>query len=273
MKLESAVARHPKMLRAGPAAAWLWVCGLAYCQEGLTDGHIPTEAIDHLGVRGAGRYAAVLVAVGLWEPVPDGWRVHDYHAHNRTAQEVSDLRAVRQRSGVAGGRASWEHRAEAKQKQHAEARSEQDTEAHAKQHAEAHENRVLNPDQISTDQISTDQIRSAVRTDSSATSAEPPAAVLEFPVIGNPSRPTWALSQAQIDEWAVAFPGMDILGHCRRARAWLLANRKKKTARGMPRFLNSWLAREVDRPAPAQRGPRQQLDTPDVSIYDREVIS
>ena len=41
VRIESSVARHKKFQQAGPAASWLWLCGLLYCQEGLTDGVIP----------------------------------------------------------------------------------------------------------------------------------------------------------------------------------------------------------------------------------------
>ena len=86
-------------------------------------------------------------------------------------------------------------------------------------------------------------------------SAEPPSdstpTVIAFPVTGNLSAPTWALTQGRIDGWTAAYPGVDVLGECRKALAWLEANHRK-TAGGMPRFLVSWLNRSVDR----GRGPQ-----------------
>lgn len=110
IKVESSVSRNPKFLKAGPAASWLWLCGLAYCQEGLTDGYIPFEALSLLGVIGQGktdprRLAMTLVLCGLWEAVESGgWRVHDYLKHNRSAVEVQDLRTRRAEGGNLGGR-------------------------------------------------------------------------------------------------------------------------------------------------------------------------
>ena len=90
--------------------------------------------------------------------------------------------------------------------------------------------------------------RAALRADAHAT---PP--VLTFPVVGQKG-PTWDLSQAQIDAWQQSYPDVDILAECRKALAWVQANRRK-TARGMPRFLVAWLNRATNasssRPVPA----------------------
>lgn len=105
IRVESSVARNRKFVKAGPAASWLWLCGLAYCQEGLTDGFIPPEAIDYLGVPKAGRLVTALVLAGLWDACDGGgWRVHDYLDHNRSASDVQDIRAKRGEGGKLGGR-------------------------------------------------------------------------------------------------------------------------------------------------------------------------
>lgn len=106
LKIECSVARNKKFLKAGPAPSWLWVCGLAYCQEGLTDGFIPTEALPHLGVRNATQLASHLVKAGLWDAEADGsgWRVHDYLEHNRSASQVADIKAGNKENGKRGGR-------------------------------------------------------------------------------------------------------------------------------------------------------------------------
>lgn len=104
LKIESSVARNRKFVKAGPAPSWLWVCGLAYCQEGLTDGFIPEEALGFLGVKNAKQLAGYLENAGLWNKVDGGWRVHDYLEHNRSAAEVDDIRARRATGGQRGGR-------------------------------------------------------------------------------------------------------------------------------------------------------------------------
>lgn len=121
IKVEASVSRNPKFLKAGPAASWLWLCGLGYCQEGLTDGFIPFEAIDFLGVKHAGRLAPYLVTAGLWELADGGWRVHDYLVHNKQASDVHRIQDARRAAGVDGGKRSGEARREANAKQCAEA--------------------------------------------------------------------------------------------------------------------------------------------------------
>lgn len=81
----------------------------------------------------------------------------------------------------------------------------------------------------------------------------PSVAFLEFPVIG-PGQSSWPLSEAQVAEWVALFPGLDVHGESRKALAWMHANTgRRKTAKGMPRFLVSWLSRAVD----SGRGQRQ----------------
>ncbi|MEY2873490.1 MAG: hypothetical protein RLZZ373_861 [Pseudomonadota bacterium] len=105
VRVESSVPRHRKFLKAGPAPSWLWLCGLAYCQEGLTNGFIPEEALTSLGVpKNAPYLAERLVKAGLWDLVSGGWMVHDYLEHNRSSEQVGDLKAKRKKAGEAGGR-------------------------------------------------------------------------------------------------------------------------------------------------------------------------
>src|SRR3990167_8457002 len=104
IKVESSVARNRKFVKAGPAPSWLWLCGLAYCQEGLTDGFIPSEALNYLGVKNARPLAGHLVSAGLWDVVDGGWQVHDYLEHNRSASDVDAIRVKRGSGGKLGGR-------------------------------------------------------------------------------------------------------------------------------------------------------------------------
>lgn len=57
----------------------------------------------------------------------------------------------------------------------------------------------------------------------------------------------FVLTERQVGEWATIYPGVDVMAEVRKADAWLKANpTKRKTARGMPKFLNNWLARTQD---------------------------
>ena len=70
--------------------------------------------------------------------------------------------------------------------------------------------------------------------------------VLEFPTVGTDGS-SWRLRRVQVDEWRASYPNLDVVAECRKARAWVMANPgRRKTAKGMPKFLNAWLARSVD---------------------------
>jgi len=71
--------------------------------------------------------------------------------------------------------------------------------------------------------------------------------------------------QAQVDEWAEAYPAVDVMQELREMRQWCLANlKRRKTRRGVLKFITGWLAREQDRgPSlrlrerpPGRAGPR-----------------
>jgi hypothetical protein len=58
---------------------------------------------------------------------------------------------------------------------------------------------------------------------------------------------TYDVTQAQLDEWTEAFPGVDVLSELRKSAAWQDANpSKRKTHRGMAAHLVSWLGRAQD---------------------------
>lgn len=92
--------------------------------------------------------------------------------------------------------------------------------------------------------------------------ADAPPAVLTFPTVGQ-SGSEWGLMQGLVDSWADTFPALDVLGECRRARAWIDANPdRRKTARGMQKFLLRWLSRATDsfRGAVPERQKRPQRE-------------
>lgn len=93
---------------------------------------------------------------------------------------------------------------------------------------------------------------SEVRTEDQEISFEPQAApkpaVLTFPIVGSSTTTTWPLTQDQFDAWVVLYPNLDILSECRKALAWVSAHsERRKTVRGMPKFLVGWLSRATDR--------------------------
>lgn len=91
--------------------------------------------------------------------------------------------------------------------------------------------------------------------------AAPPSLTrMEFPVrrrnIREPK--TWHLTEAKLVEYQEAFDNLDVLVQLRAALQWVRDNpTKRKTARGMPRFLGAWLARTSDS---GRARPRGQTD-------------
>lgn len=68
-----------------------------------------------------------------------------------------------------------------------------------------------------------------------------------------------AITEADVAEWRDAFPAVDVPQQLRAMRQWLLANeRNRKTARGMRKFIVSWLSRDQDRGGSRQQGHQSQ---------------
>lgn len=98
-KFDDQFPHHPKILRAGPEAAWLHVCGVCWSARYLTDGRIPKSAIATLSsVREPDRFAVTLVEVGVWHDRGDFYEIHDYLEYNPSkADELARREAARNR--------------------------------------------------------------------------------------------------------------------------------------------------------------------------------
>ena len=107
LKIDDQIPRHQKILAVGPAAAWLWLCGIAHSQSQLTDGFISDAVLPFLGVsRQLLLLAQRLVEAGLWDREEAGYRVHDYLRHNESRADVLRRRqedADRKKAGVQPG--------------------------------------------------------------------------------------------------------------------------------------------------------------------------
>lgn len=56
------------------------------------------------------------------------------------------------------------------------------------------------------------------------------------------------VQRSMVDSLQAAYPAVDVVAELREIRAWSESNGpKRKTIGGMPRFINSWMAREQDR--------------------------
>ena len=66
--------------------------------------------------------------------------------------------------------------------------------------------------------------------------------------------------QSMIDEWNELYPNVDVLQELRKMKGWSNANpAKRKTKKGIQRFINAWLAREQDKPRKIQQQTTKDL--------------
>lgn len=69
-----------------------------------------------------------------------------------------------------------------------------------------------------------------------------------------------AITQTDVDEWERAFPGVDVVAQLLQARLWCRDNpTRRKTSRGVRKFLTGWLSREQDRGRPFAGQRRQDV--------------
>jgi hypothetical protein len=121
VKLDDQFSDHPKLLKVGPLAGWLWVSGLAYSSRYLTDGFVPIEALpklihleglcltspfienisDNVEEIHVDSLCKKLVDSGLWEGVDGGFRIHDFLEYNPSARQIkAERKAARERMAL-----------------------------------------------------------------------------------------------------------------------------------------------------------------------------
>ena len=120
VKFDDQFYSHPKILKAGRDAREVYCVGLHYCAAQLTDGFIPAAALRVIGataiVDDVQACADALVKNRLWEPVEDGYQVHDYLKYQPSGEQV---RQQREKNAERQGRFRDEHKEELKQKRNA----------------------------------------------------------------------------------------------------------------------------------------------------------
>lgn len=74
----------------------------------------------------------------------------------------------------------------------------------------------------------------------------PDPIILEYPLAGNHDKPNlWPLTQSRLAKFKQIYPGVNVLQECRSALGWCVTHEtRRKTASGMPAFLNGWLTRK-----------------------------
>lgn len=95
-KVDDQLYSHPKWLATPLPARGLWASAGSWCAAQVTDGLVPTAVLVVLG--GRRKDALDLVASGLWDADPAGWRFHDWDKFQPSAEQVNAERdAARQR--------------------------------------------------------------------------------------------------------------------------------------------------------------------------------
>lgn len=90
---------HPKLVGLSDKAFRLWVWGLSYAQQHLTDGRLPLVAIPAR----LKRASADLTQGGLWDQSDGGYAIHDYLEWNESRAVVQQKR-TEARERLAGAR-------------------------------------------------------------------------------------------------------------------------------------------------------------------------
>lgn len=94
LRIDDAIADHPKLRDAGPRASWLYICALCYCSRYLTDGFVPDFALPGMGgLFDAKKLASAAAEAGLWVREDNGYRIPDYLDFNPSKTTVETKRA------------------------------------------------------------------------------------------------------------------------------------------------------------------------------------
>lgn len=95
---------------------------------------------------------------------------------------------------------------------------------------------------------------------------DPPPVIL-LPLNDKTEHP---ITQSHVDEFAELYPSVDVMQQLRKMRGWLLNNpAKRKTRKGIMRFVNNWLSGEQDKGAPNHGTAHQRAHNPKPSLAER----
>lgn len=103
VRLDTQLPSNPKILhlvaRKQYAAAFAYVCSLAYAGMHGTNGYIPEAALPFIHATKA--IANQLVAVELWVPAPGGWDINDWDEFQISDEAARKRRERAQKGGQA----------------------------------------------------------------------------------------------------------------------------------------------------------------------------
>lgn len=130
VKLDDQFPEHPKVAQTGPLAMAMQVAALCYSNRKLTDGFIPRSIARTLldfevveddviytisvtsGMSGQDVepvwVIGLLVDSGMWDEVPGGYQIHDYHDYQPSKAEILAERKQRSDAGKKGAASRWD---------------------------------------------------------------------------------------------------------------------------------------------------------------------
>jgi DnaD/phage-associated family protein len=121
---------NPKVRKAGKEATYLYLSGLVYSSNQITEGYISDEVLGLVAFKGFIRneltHADKLVECGLWDRIDGGYLIHDYLEYNPTKEQIEESRAKKIAAGSKGGRATAVAHAQAHATAHATAQLQQE---------------------------------------------------------------------------------------------------------------------------------------------------
>jgi hypothetical protein len=181
--------------------------------------------------------------------------------YNKRMTEDERIRRTKKTAGQRGGRKSAETRGlllNQKLKQSHES-------AQAKPQAKR------GSSSSSSSSPSGEEKRDLARSDSGAESSAPEAEAVAgyLPVVGR-DEPDYGVAVSMVEGYQESYPGVDVIAQLREMKSWLRSNpTKMKTRRGLPRFINGWLAKEQNKAAMnGSIGPRINPRTGKRSTHD-----
>lgn len=238
IRLSTQVLTDAKIISAGPEATILWIKGLLYAKEHLTDGIVPADALPLISIGLTDLDAAVkrLIQIGLWAPCAEGYTVGSerWARHQTTKVEVETIRA-----------ANRERKRKSRERQQSPSQT-----GHAVTPSPEHraQSQSTEPEQKQEKPLAQSQEKTPVAVN---TPAAPPALFpaappwIEFPT--NRPGELFPVLERQIVHWTELYPAVDVHQQLRNMRGWLDSRpTERKTFNGMSRFVTRWLQREQD---------------------------
>ena len=102
IRISTRIFDDPKVLEVGPSGLWLYMQGLCYAKENMTDGRIPKSALCRVraGLKHSSSVVRALIESGLWEDHAEFWSVpaDKWEKYQTTKAQVDQRReATKQR--------------------------------------------------------------------------------------------------------------------------------------------------------------------------------